>query len=55
MEDTYAQAVTPECLNRGSSSGLAWIPDTNIRDDGLLEAWDNDCNDRGVDLEIKAN
>jgi hypothetical protein len=26
------KGVTPECLNRGSSSGLAWIPDRNIRE-----------------------
>src|SRR6266481_4639208 len=25
------KGVTPECFNRGSSSGLAWIPDKNVR------------------------
>jgi len=28
----YARGVTPKCLNRGSSSGLAWIPDRRIRE-----------------------
>ena len=28
----YAKGVTPECLNRGSSSGLAWIPDRSMRE-----------------------
>jgi hypothetical protein len=26
------QVVTPECFNRGSSSGLTWIPDRSIRE-----------------------
>jgi hypothetical protein len=26
------EGVTPECLNRGSSSGLTWIPDKGIRE-----------------------
>jgi hypothetical protein len=26
------KGVTPECFNRGSSSGLAWIPDRSIRE-----------------------
>jgi hypothetical protein len=28
----YAKGVTPECINRGSSSGFAWIPDRSIRE-----------------------
>jgi hypothetical protein len=28
----YPKGVTPECFNRGSSSGLAWIPDRSIRE-----------------------
>jgi hypothetical protein len=28
----YSKGVTPECFNRGSSSGLAWIPDRSIRE-----------------------
>jgi hypothetical protein len=28
----YLKGVTPECFNRGSSSGLAWIPDRSIRE-----------------------
>jgi hypothetical protein len=31
-DEDLRQGVTPECLNRGSTSGLAWIPDTNIRE-----------------------
>jgi hypothetical protein len=31
----YPNGVTPECFNRGFSSGLAWIPDRCIREDGL--------------------
>ena len=27
-----AQAVTPECRNRGSSKTFAWIPDKSIRE-----------------------
>jgi hypothetical protein len=26
------KASTPECFNRGSRSGLAWIPDRSIRE-----------------------
>jgi hypothetical protein len=28
----YPTGVTPECFNRGASSGLAWIPDRSIRE-----------------------
>jgi hypothetical protein len=28
----YRHGVTPECFNRGSSSGLAWIPERSIRE-----------------------
>ena len=28
----YPKGVTPECFNRGSSSGVAWIPDRSIRE-----------------------
>ena len=28
----YPKGVTPEWFNRGSSSGLAWIPDRSIRE-----------------------
>ena len=28
----YPKGFTPECFNRGSSSGLAWIPDRSIRE-----------------------
>jgi hypothetical protein len=28
----YPKRVTPERFNRGASSGLAWIPDTSIRE-----------------------
>ena len=29
----YPKGVTPECFNRGSSSGLAWIPDKAFGND----------------------
>jgi hypothetical protein len=32
MAMIYPKSVTPECFNLGSSSGLAWIPDTSIRE-----------------------
>ena len=28
----YPKGVTPECFNRGSSSGFAWIPDKSVRE-----------------------
>ncbi len=28
----YPNSVTPECFNRGSRFGLAWIPDRSIRE-----------------------
>src|SRR5262245_7118308 len=28
----YPHGVTPECFDRGCISGLAWIPDTGIRE-----------------------
>ena len=31
----YPKDVTPECFNRGSSSGLAWIPDEAFGNDEL--------------------
>jgi hypothetical protein len=30
--DDYPKGVTPEFINRGSSSGFAWIPDRSIRE-----------------------
>lgn len=29
---TLAEFVTPECLNRGSSSSVAWIPAKSMRE-----------------------
>jgi hypothetical protein len=26
LDENYPKGVTPECFNRGSSSGFAWIP-----------------------------
>jgi hypothetical protein len=28
----YPNGVTPECFNRGSRFGVAWIPDRSIRE-----------------------
>jgi hypothetical protein len=28
----YPRDITPACFNRGSSCGLAWIPDRSIRE-----------------------
>jgi hypothetical protein len=28
----YTKGVTPECFNRGASSGLVWIPDKSVRE-----------------------
>src|SRR5215472_12763692 len=32
----YPQGVTLECFTRGSTAGLAWIPDTSIRESQAL-------------------
>ncbi len=52
-DENLTKGVTPECLNRGASSGLAGIPDGSrtlpsqgnrgieaFGNDGLYEVWD---------------